>query len=169
MDQNISNNIDFKNRINNFFVHHKIKILIFLICLIAIIFSMFILKHNNEKKNIIYSEKFIKAGLHLASNNKSDAKALYEEIILSKNQFYSVLSLNTLIEKELITDNEKILNYFKILEKSVSSNERKDLIKFKKALYLIKTSNIKEGKEILNNLIDSNSTLKSIAQELIQY
>ena len=96
-------------------------------------------------------------------------KALYEEIILSKNQFYSVLSLNTLIEKELITDNEKILNYFKILEKSVSSNERKDLIKFKKALYLIKTSNIKEGKEILNNLIDSNSTLKSIAQELIQY
>ena len=90
MDQNISNNIDFKNRINNFFVHHKIKILIFLICLIAIIFSMFILKHNNEK-NIIYSEKFIKAGLHLASNNKSDAKALYEEIILSRisfTQFY---------------------------------------------------------------------------------
>ena len=86
---------------------------------------------------------------------------------MSKNQVF-VLSLNT-IEKELITDNEKILNYFKILEKSVSSNERKDLIKFKKALYLIKTSNIKEGKEILNNLIDSNSTLKSIAQELIQY
>ena len=45
----------------------------------------------------------------------------------------------------------------------------KDLIKFKKALYLIKTSNIKEGKEILNNLIDSNSTLKLLAQELIQY
>ena len=60
------------------------------------------------------------------------------------------------------------MNYFKILEKSVSSNERKDLIKFKKALDIIKTSNINEGKEILNNLIDSNSTLKSIAQELIQ-
>ena len=168
MEQNTENNLDFKTKFINFFVLHKFKIYVSVFSFLIIIFSSFFLKYNNEKKNIINSEKFIKANLFLASNNKNEAKALYEEIILSKNQFYSILALNTIIEKELILDKNKILEYFVILEKTISSSENNDLIKFKKALFLIKSSDIKEGNKILEDLVKSNSTLKTLAKEIIE-
>ena len=82
-------------------------------------------------KNILISERYIEAGLYLASNNQENAKKIYEEIILSKNTFYSVLALNTIIEKDLIKNKERILEYFNV-EKSVSSKDQKDLIILKK-------------------------------------
>ena len=42
-----------------------------------------------------------------------------------------------------------------------------DLITFKKALYLIKTSDEKNGNDLLKKLIDKNSKLKSISQAII--
>ena len=39
---------------------------------------------------------------------------------------------------------------------------------FKKSLYLIKISQIEKGNELLQKIIDSNSTLKSIAEELLE-
>ena len=46
----------------------------------------------------------------------------YENIILSNNEFYSLLALNTILEKKLIKDDQKILNYFSQLEKKSSSS-----------------------------------------------
>ena len=82
---------------------------------------------------------------------------IYEEIIFSRNNFYSILSLNMILEKNLVPDKDKILNYFKTIEDKNLSDEQIDLIVFKKALYLIKTSNIEEGNNLLKNLIDKNS------------
>ena len=113
-------------------------------------------------------EKYIKAGLYLSSNKKENAKEIYEEIILSKNKFYSILALNTIIEKDLITNKEKILKYFNIIEKSTSTKDQKDLIALKKAIYLIKELEIKEGNDLLNKLISDNSILKPIAEELVK-
>ena len=104
----------------------------------------------------------------LASEKNDEAKLLYEEIILSKNKFYSILALNALIEKNLETDKEIILNYFNILEKTISTKEKNDLINFKKALFLIKSSNLKEGNELLKDLISKDSGLKSIAKEILE-
>ena len=70
--------------------------------------------------------------------DEEKSKNLYEEIILSKNKFYSVLALNMILEKELEENQDKVLNYFKIVENLNISKEQKDLIKFKKALFLIK-------------------------------
>ena len=66
---------------------------------------------------------------------------------MSKNQFYSLLSLNTILEKDLEQDFEKIMNYFEIVENLGHSKEKKDLILLKKALYLIDNSKKKEGKQ----------------------
>ena len=71
-------------------------------------------------------------------NQTDKAKKIYEEIILSKNKFYSILALNTIIEKNLIKDKEKILEFFEIVEKSNFKKDQKDLIALKKALYMIK-------------------------------
>ena len=85
----------------------KIYILIFtLIVIITAIISFNIIK----KKEFLMAEKYVSAGLYLINDNKEKSKNLYEEIILSKNKFYSILALNALIEKKLINDNDKILN-----------------------------------------------------------
>ena len=79
---------------------------------------------------------------------KKKCKKYYEEIILSKNKFYSLLALNTILEKNLINDKKKIIKYFLKLEKFNFSKEANiDLIHFKKALYLIKIKEIKAGKK----------------------
>ena len=85
----------------------------------------------------------------------------------SKNDFYSILALNTIIEKNLILDKNKILNYFDLLETSISSKENADLIRFK-SIILDKKSDRKKGKQILEELINKDSSLKIISQEIIK-
>ena len=74
---------------------------------------------------------------------KKKSRDIYEEIIFSENKFYSILSLNKILEENLEKNKEKILSYFNILENIKLSNSQKDLIYFRKALYLIETSSKK--------------------------
>ena len=87
---------------------------------------------NFEKKNNLISERYIEAGLYLSSNDEKKAKEIYEEIIYSKNNFYSILALNTLLEKKLELNQEKVLDYFLIIEDLNISNEQRDLIIFRR-------------------------------------
>ena len=167
MDQSEENNKELKDKILNFYSLNKLKIFFTILIIILVIFTFFFMKFTNEKKNIIIGEKYIKAGLYLASSDMSKAKAIYEEIIFSENNFYSILSLNTIIEKNLVSDKNKIIDYFKTLEKSITSKDQKDLIKLKQALFLFKESEIEAGNSLLKELIEENSNLKKIAQDLI--
>ena len=169
MDKTEENKIEIKDKIINFFNNHKAKIYLFIFILVLSLVLLFFLKVNNEKKNIIAAEKYIEAGIYLETNKKKDdATKIYEEIILSGNKFYSILALNTVIEKNLILDKNKILEYFEILEESISTKNQKDLILLKKGIYLIKNSDIQRGNNILKKLIEENSSLKVLAQELVQ-
>ena len=168
MDQSEENKTEIKDRIINFLNDNKVKIYIFIFILATVLGSFIFIKTNNEKKNVLVAEKYLKAGINLVSNKNDIAKSLYEEIISSKNEFYAILALNTIIEKDLIIDQKKILEYFTVLERSVSTKETIDLIKLKKALYLIKILDIETGNKLLKSLIDDNSNLKSIAKELIE-
>ena len=67
----------------------------------------------------------------------------------------------------MLSDQNKILNYFQIIEENNNSREHKDLIIFKKALYLIKTGNQQKGNLLLKDLIDSESKLKILAEEIL--
>ena len=168
MEQNLNNNNDFKEKLILFYRKNKFKIYSFLTILLIGIISITFFKIDNKKKNNLIAEKYVKAGLYLTSNNKENAKKIYDEIILSNNKFYSILALNTIIEKNLETDKEKVLNYFDYVENLVNSAEQNDLIIFKKSLYLINISREKEGYKLLNDLISKNSKLKSIAEEIIK-
>lgn len=168
MEQSSENKIEFKDKFLRFFLHHKIKIYIFLIIFFTAISSLIYMENYNKKQNKLIAEKYIQAGLHLSSKDEENAILLFEEIILSKNNFYSILALNIIVEKNLITDKIRVLEYFKILEDSISSKDENDLIVFKKALYLIKNSEVEKGKNIMKNLIDQNSNLKSIVEEFLK-
>ena len=112
MEESLENKINLKNRLIKFYNIQKVKIYSLIFILIICLISYAFLKYENEKKNILISEKYIKAGFYLASDKKDSAKDLYEEIILSGNRFYSILALNTIIEKELVLDKNKILKNF---------------------------------------------------------
>lgn len=168
MEEKLNNKLELKTKLINFYNSNKVKIFTFILVTIITLITIIFLKINDEKKNILLAEKYIQAGIFLTSNKSDEAKQIYEEIIFSKNKFYSILSLNTILEKNLISDKNKILEYFDVLEKTISNKNNKDLIMLKKALYLIKESNTQEGRNLLKNLIENNSNLKIIAQEFLE-
>ncbi len=167
MEENIEKKQKLKSRLIDFFDKNKSKlyILISLIILTFLIFSLY--QINIKKKNSVIAEKYIQAGIFLANKNNADATLIFEEIIESKNKFYSILSLNTILEKKLLTDKEKILQLFKKTEKNINTKEQRDLIKFKKALFLINNSEFEQGKKLLQDIASSKSDLKFLAEEIL--
>ena len=167
MDENLDKSKDSLKKINLFFQKNKFRILLFVFFIILTLALAVFYNSKVKKNNILISEKYIKAGLLLSENQKENAKNYYEEIVLSESKFYSLLALNTLLEKDLINDKEKVIKYFAKLESLNFSKDLNDLILIKKALYLIKIKEDKSGKNILNKLINDGSNLKSLAQDLI--
>ena len=168
MDQNLERKQELKNKIINFYNLNKVKVFFFIIIFLMGVISTIFFKINSERKNILISDKYIQAGLYLSSNNDKKAKILFEEIIQSNNKFYSILAFNTILEKNLISDKKQILKYFSVLEKSVNTLDNKDLIAFKKALYSIKFFDNKTGEDLFRDLINKDSILKPLAQEVLE-
>lgn len=167
MNENLNINKNFLEKIKLFFKKNKFKIVILTSIVFITLVSIAYFNTNIKKKNILMSEKYIRAGLLLSKNQNEDAKNIYEEIIMSNNKFYSLLALNAILEKNLITEKKMILRYFEILEEKNIGDENLDLIIFKKALFLIKNSEKQKGDILLKKLIEKDSKLKKIAQEVI--
>ena len=167
MEENIEKKQELKSRLIYFFDKNKIKFFILISLLIIAIFALLLVQINVKKKNSSIAEKYIQAGIFLANNENTDATMIFEEIIESKNKFYSILSLNTILEKKLLTDKQKILQLFKKVEKKIETQDQSDLIKFKKALFLINNLEIEEGNKLLQEIADSKSGLKFLAEEIL--
>ena len=167
MEIEIDSRKDLKSKIENFYKNNKFKIFFSFFVVVVIIIVMEIINLNEKKNNIIIAEKYVRAGIYLSSKKEDEAKKLFEEIILSKNEVYSVLALNSLIEKKLVLDDEKILSYFDNLEKFVKEKDHNELITFKKALYMLKYSDYQNGEKILNDLVEKNSKFKNLALEIL--
>lgn len=167
MEQKIETKIPLKEKMNNFYQFHKVKIFISLIILLIIAISTIFIQQKKEKNNILIAEKYVQAVLNLSQNKESEAKNLLNEIILSGNKFYSVLALNRIMEKNLFDNDEKILEYFNLLENLDFNEEELDLLIFKKALFLIKVSKNLEGNNLLERLIKKDSKFKNLAEDSI--
>ena len=168
MDINSDNSQSKQNRISFFINKNKKKILIFTIVIILLCLSLIFFQINNNRKNILLSEKFMNAQIYLSTDKKIKALNIYEELIKSKNKFYSNMALNMIIENDLEKDSSIVLNYFEIVESITKDNKQKDLINFKKALYLIEISKAREGKKILQKLSDKESDLKFMIDEILE-
>ena len=162
-----NNSIEFKDKILIIYKENKFKLFFLLIVLILSLLSFLIIKNIGDRKNQLISEKYIQAGIFLTLDKNNVSKEILEEIILSKNKFYSVLSLNVILEKNLETDKQKILEYFEIVEDLNLHMDQKDLVLLKKSLYLIDNKDVKKGKRLLKSLADSDSNYKKLAQEIL--
>ncbi len=167
MDQELENKLTLKDKILNLYNYHKKKIFFLIFLIITLLIVIIFIQQKKEKNNILISEKYVLANLNISQGKKIEAEVLFNEIILSKNKFYSVLALNKIIEKNLINENEKILEYFSILENLDLNEEELDLIIFKKALFLFKISKNLEGKKLLEKLIEKESKIKKLAEEIL--
>lgn len=168
MDKSLEQNTDYKNKIILFLKRNKFITLSFLLLVFAFSITTIFISENNKNKKIILSEEYIKANFLLENGENDKAKNTLEKIILSNHKFYSLLAFNKLLEKNLIKDKKKILEYFSELEQINLPKNSSDLIQFKKALYLIKIQEIDKGKKILNSLIDNNSNFRLAAEDIIK-
>ena len=166
-NENIDNS-NFLQKTSNFFKNYKKYIIIFTIIIFFIIFLLVFFDHYKNKKNNKISEDYIKAGVIFTSGDKIRSKQLYKDVVNSGNKFYSILALNSIIENNLEEDEEEILKLFNKIEKLKIEKEQKNLVKFKKALFLIEISREKEGKELLNEIVASNSIWKGAALKILE-
>lgn len=167
MEESTDKNLKANNKVIKLIKDNKSRIIYLFIILIFIGTIFTYLEINNNNKNNLIAEKYVQAGIHLAAKEYNESKIIYNDIIQSKNKFYSILSLNNILENNLEADNQKVLNYFKAIESLNLEKEHYDLLIIKKALFLIKTSSSNEGISILNDLINKDSKFKELAKELI--
>ena len=164
MDEDLSiiNTNTRNEKIKNFFVNNKIKIISVLIILIIIMVGVFSYDKYliNKKKDISVSYNSII--IDYSEKNKEKTTSRLIEIINKKDPTYSPLSLYFIIDNKLVSDQSKINSLFDILIKDTSlDSEINNLIIYKKALF--NADNAQEGDllNILNPLINSKSVWKS--------
>ena len=91
-----------------------------------------------------------------------------EGIIAQDHQFYSPMALYLIIDNNIISEELKIISFFDIILKNNSiEKENLNLIKIKKAIYLINKDNEELILRTLNPIINSNSVWKNTAINLV--
>ena len=102
MDQSLNNKKTLKEKLILFLKNNRIKVGVLIFTIFVLIGINYAIKISNKKENIFLSEKFIKSSILLTEGKNELAADYYEDIILSGNKFYSLLALNTVIEKNLL-------------------------------------------------------------------
>ena len=159
------------------FLKKNKKILISLIIILSIIvFGVLFFNEHKKKQNILISEKFNNAIILLELKSTKEAKKKLLEIIEEKHTFYSPLALNLLIDNNIENDDKIILVLDELINSRIE-NEKKELIRIKKALFLMKEDlqyndkNSTKEKLILDTLkpiINSNSIWKNSAAKIMR-
>jgi hypothetical protein len=170
MDEDISiiNSNTRNERIRNFFVNNKIKIITIVLILSVVLIGSYIFDKYRDNKKIEISNKFNSTILSYSENTKDNTLKNLVEIINEKNSTYSPLSLYFIIDNKLTNSPEEINGYFNVLIEKISlDNEIKNLVIYKKALFNADQADEGELLSILSPLINSKSVWKSHALYLM--
>ncbi len=164
MDEDLSiiNSNTRNEKIKNFFVNNKNKIISGIIILIIIIVGVFSYDKYliNKKKDI--SDSYNSIIIDYSEKTKEKTTSSLIEIINKKDPTYSPLSLYFIIDNNLVSDQSKINSLFDILIKDTSlDSEIKNLILYKKALFNADNAQESDLLNMLNPLINSKSVWKS--------
>jgi hypothetical protein len=170
MDEDISiiNSNTRNERIRNFFVNNKIKIIIIVLILSVVLIGSYIFDKYRDNKKIEISNKFNSTILSYSENTKDNTLKNLVEIINEKNSTYSPLSLYFIIDNKLTNSPEEINGYFNVIIEKISlDKEIKNLVIYKKALFNADQADEGELLSILSPLINSKSVWKSHALYLM--
>jgi hypothetical protein len=155
-------------KIKNFIINNKKKIvIIFSIILISLI-GYFLLVEIKERNKAKLGNQFSSVTINFESGTSKNITKKLISIIDKKDPTYSPLALYFLIDNDLIKDTDKTNELFDILiDKTKLDKEIKNLIIYKKALFNSEFVDENELIGILNPIINSESIWKSHALYLV--
>ena len=155
-------------KIRNFFVNNKNKIITLVIIIIIVAIGLYTYdKYVSDQKKEI-SENFNSITIEYKESNKEKTTNNLIEKINKKDPTYSPLSLYFIIDNNLVNDQVTINSLFNVLiEETSLDNEIKNLVIYKKALYNADDAEESDLLNILNPLINSKSVWKSHALYLM--
>ena len=150
-----------KTKIKKFYEKNKSLIYTFIFFTIFVLFGVIYYLENEENKRITLSDDYMRAQIYINEGEKNKAKILLEKIIFKNDPTYSSLSLFLLLNEDLVTDNNKINNFFNhLLKNNKFEKEMKNLIIFKKLLTQFDNLQESELLSISKPIISSDSVWK---------
>ena len=170
MDEDISiiNTNTRNEKLKNFLLENKKKLISFILAIIVIFVFVYGFDKYKTNKKIEISNKFNTTTLQYSENTKSKTAESLIELVNQQDPTYSPLSLYFIIDNNLVSDDKKINSLFDILiKKTPLEEEIKNLIIYKKALYNADNAEENNLLNILNPLINSQSVWKSHALYLM--
>ena len=170
MDEEISiiNSNTRSEKVRNFFVNNKNKIISLIVILVVVLVGAYSFEkyQTNKKKEI--SNKFNSTTISYSEKTKDLTAKKLVEIINEQDPTYSPLALYFIIDNQLISNDSEINSYFDVLIDEISMDkEIKNLVIYKKALFNADTAQESELLNMLNPLIKSESVWKSHALYLM--
>ena len=170
MDEDIAiiNKETRNEKIKNFFIKNKKKIIILISVIILAIFGYFIYEDFNKKSKIKLANRYNNVKMNFISENKSMVANELVSIVHVKDRTYSPLALYFLIDNNIIDDRNKINELFDIvINETILEKEIKNLLIYKKALFNSDFESENNLLTILKPIINSNSIWKSHALYLM--
>ena len=151
------------------FARQNLKLIIAtLVSVLIFLFCFLFYKNLQEKNNIKIAEQYTQASLLVKQKKIQESKLLLESIVNKNHQFYSPMALYLIIDNNIVSEKIKIISFFdKVLNNNSIDKENLNLIKIKKAVYLIGLDNEELIVDTLNPVINSNSVWRSIAINMI--
>ena len=170
MDEDIAiiNRETRNDKIKNFFIKNKKKIIISILVIILAIFGYFIYEEFNKKNKIKLANRYNIVKMNFISGNKSMVANELVSIVHEKDRTYSPLALYFLIDNNIISDKNKINELFDtVINETSLEKEIKNLLIYKKALFNSDFESENNLITILKPIINSNSIWKSHALYLM--
>ena len=155
-------------RIKNFFINNKKKLIITVSIISVIIIGYLSFENSKEKNKIKLANQYNLALIDLNPENKQKTIDEMINVVKSNDATYSPLALYHLLDNNLLENNDEINILFnELIEKTNLDNEIKNLIIYKKALFNSDFVSENELLKILNPVINSESIWKSHALYLL--
>ena len=155
-------------KIKNFLIRNKSKILGILVFIVILLILFFSYNEYKDRKIVEISNQYNSL---IIEYDKKDKVKTYEgllNIINKKDSTYSPLALYFIIDNQLSEDKEQLNKLFDTIIKKVSlEKEIKNLIIYKKGLFNAETASEVELLNILKPIINSESVWRSHAFYLL--
>ena len=155
-------------KLKNFLISNRKKIISSFILIILILISFFGYQEFNSRNKEKLANKFNNIVINFDAGQKQNINTSLIEIINLKDKTYSPLAFFFLLDNDLILSNEEINNYFDLIINDISlDKEIKNLTIYKKGLFNSDFVQENELLEILNPIIKSESMWKPQALYLM--
>ncbi len=149
-------------KVKNFLIKNKKKIVIFFSSIVLIFFGYFAYEEFKEKNKVKIANNYNIVVAKFNSGQKNNTEKELINIVNEKDRTYSPLALYFLIDNNILSDKVKINELFDIvIDETPLEKEIKFLVIYKKALFNSDTESENNLIKIINPLIKSDSIWKS--------